>query len=114
MAGGDIYNFLDDIFSTPVGSDSAARVAEACLRRAANGLSSAHDPLRRSLGGALAGASIKTSSPGEGSVLASIAVQGAKLNLVRSHAELVQAELAGQFEHEGWKLTGLRTRAGRR
>jgi hypothetical protein len=107
VTSGSGFGFLDDIFSSSLAGTPATRVADSCLRRAAGGLVAANDPLRRSLGEALDGATIKTGPSGEQSVTASIAVQRSKLNLVRDNLALIRAELTGQFAHEGWNLIGL-------
>lgn len=80
MAGGSGFSLFDDIFS--LGN---------CLRRAAGGLVADDDPLRRSLGEALDGTTIKTEPSGEKSVTVPIAVQRSKLNLVRENVALMRA-----------------------
>jgi hypothetical protein len=107
VASGSGLSFFDDIFSSALAGTPGNQVADICLRRAAGGLVADDDPLRRSLGAALDGATIKTGPSGEKSVIVSIAVQGSKLNLVRENLALIRAELSGQFTHDGWKLTGL-------
>lgn len=101
------FGFLDDIFSSSLAGTPATHVADSCLRRAAGGLVADDDPLRRSLGEALDGATIKAGPSGEQSVIVSVAVQSSKLNLVRENVTLIQAELAGQFAHDGWRLAEL-------
>ena len=107
MASDSGFNLFEGLFSPVKSGTPAAHVADGCLRRAVGGLEADGDPLRRAVGEALDGASIKTQPSGEQSVAASIAVQSTKLNLVRENVALVQAELSGQLAHDGWKLTEL-------
>jgi hypothetical protein len=107
VARGSDVGFFDDIFLSALAGTPGTHLADTCLRRAVGGLVADDDPLRRSLGEALDGATIKTGPSGDKSLIASVAVQGSKLKLVRENLGLIRAELSGQFAHDGWKLTGL-------
>lgn len=107
MANGSSLSVFDDLFSSTPAGTPATHSADGCLRRAAGGLIADGDPLSRSLGGALDGATIKCGPSGMGSITISIAVQGTNLHLVRENIAAIHAELRGQFAHEGWNVTGI-------